>query len=157
MKFCIVKIYNDFYAIRSTQVVDVVDGFSDRLIEVFSTEREAHLIYKTQQVQMINPAALFGSAVDSSVEMKAILIVRNYTRGNDSLHGLPINELVGFSFFEDRLLMPFNFFQCKNYCLNSFEHNNMIINILDMNKLYNLEPSYQIQIPKMSGVKVHLL
>jgi hypothetical protein len=155
IKFFIIKVHNEYFAINGTQVIDVINGCNERIIEKLSAKKNAHFFYKTQPLKLLNSDRIFKSA-ENSGEVSNILVIKDNTKGSDVLYGLPINDVVGFEYFENKLLIAKSLVQGKEFCMYSFKHDEKLIHMLDLRKILDLKSGYQGSMPVMCGVKINL-
>jgi hypothetical protein len=146
-KFFVVKVYEEYYALKCNHVVDILEGFSNRTIEKFTSESNTQLFYKAEQLHLIDVTKVFKNSGYNPKMTNSILVIKDIQHISYQLFGLPISEITGFSYLEDNLLYPVRFFKCNEYCSCSFEHDNRLIHLLDVRKMIDSKTGRKIFSP----------
>lgn len=147
IKYCIIKFGNDYFAIRNTQIIDILEGFNDKFITLFSTNKNVRLFYKNQQLRIIDSFRIFINTACENTKISSILVIRNPLHKEIDLCGFPIQEIVGYAFFDGLLLSAVDILNTKAFCSCSVEHENKKINMLDMRKIINMNERSNIANP----------
>lgn len=145
-KFCIIKVYNDYYALRSTKIIDILGSFNEATIEKFSTKGNALFFYKAQPIHLIYSPGIFKNIDNNSTKMYSILVICERFNGEKRIFGLPVHEITGYEYFEDKTLMPLKSIPDRNVYSYSFEHKKKRIYMLDIYHMLRFHNSFDPEV-----------
>jgi hypothetical protein len=134
-KLFIVKINDENYALKCSQVIDVLEGFNSTIIDKFSTEDNTHLFYRNLPLQMINTSRILNGKTEGPGKITSILVIKDTQDDSNYIFGLPIQEVIGYYYFN--LLSFVSLIRFNEFCSCSFTFENKIIHFLDMKRIFD--------------------
>ena len=149
-KFCITKIFNNFYALKSSKIIDVINGYDEMMIELLTTDRNKQLFYNSQPMLLINSYRIFEHENTNQDNMSSILVISENTKDTKKIFGLPIHEIACFEYFENNVLTPFKFNHANSMYSCSFKHNKKPIYMLEFSQIANYKSVKEAKLPEIS-------
>jgi len=132
-KYLVFQTLNESFGIKNDLIVDVLDGFNEKIIEKISSNRYTHLYYKSKPLQIICYYKN-GQMFPGSNGQCSILVIKNQYSAENFL-GLPIDYISGCSTFDDPTFPLIKLFSNRQLCNYSLCINDKLIHILDAGKI----------------------
>jgi hypothetical protein len=152
-KYLVFQTLNESFGIKNDLVVDVLDGFNEKIIEKISSNRYTHLYYKSKPLQIVCYYKN-GQIFPGSHGLCSILVIKN-PYSHDNYLGLPVDYINGCSTFDDPAFPLIKLFSNRQLCSYSLCINDKLIHILDASKIAENAGFNKYRTFATAGIKIH--